>query len=499
MIWGMTLEPGKLYTEIMGEEVQLSMAAIDSRKDLDESSKSFCQIVMKTSKGEYVLCTLVHGVMFQQNLDLKLMPREKVTFSVQGPSVVYLVGYTASYPEDEELDNLEEEDIDAAEDSSAWESFDAEEESMMEQIKEEPLEIPDDEEETEQQLDQDIYKGEEDELLSVQQPQQQQETPAEMESTTQEEREEEIIFSVAELETGEMKTEAPTPKPAASPTASQMPPPQDMYRIQTTTTGTALGEPAPNSDFFYPETQQQPDVPITPPVSFQPSNSSQDFHQQQQQQLLPSNDSFIPPQKSYVQRAPPAQHRQVVRQQMNTQRTYPPQRRQYGTNRNQPAGKTRTTPQQINIQQQQQVRNISNIPQSIPGTSQQDVPGPSTSGPSSRDDWSERSLRHGKASSVVAWEEWSQRSLTEVKFACKICGKGYDSFDKLKVHINYHQNAGRYKCGYCSKTFHSKGDTNRHERTHTGEKPYKCSYCGRRFTQIASLHKHVKHVHEEIE
>lgn len=39
--------------------------------------------------------------------------------------VVYLVGYTASYPEDEELDNLEEEDIDAAEDSSAWESFDA--------------------------------------------------------------------------------------------------------------------------------------------------------------------------------------------------------------------------------------------------------------------------------------------------------------------------------------------------------------------------------------
>lgn len=72
-----------------------------------------------------------------------------------------------------------------------------EEESMMEQIKEEPLEIPDDEEETEQQLDQDIYKGEEDELLSVQQPQQQQETPAEMESTTQEEREEEIIFSVA--------------------------------------------------------------------------------------------------------------------------------------------------------------------------------------------------------------------------------------------------------------------------------------------------------------
>ena len=49
-------------------------------------STNFCQIVIQTEKGEYVLCTLVHGVMFQQNLDLKLMPREKVTFSVYGPS-----------------------------------------------------------------------------------------------------------------------------------------------------------------------------------------------------------------------------------------------------------------------------------------------------------------------------------------------------------------------------------------------------------------------------
>lgn len=36
--------------------------------------------------------------------------------------VVYLVGYTASYPEDEELDL--EEDIEAGDDSSAWEAFD---------------------------------------------------------------------------------------------------------------------------------------------------------------------------------------------------------------------------------------------------------------------------------------------------------------------------------------------------------------------------------------
>lgn len=48
-------------------------------------------------------------------------------FSFAALGVVYLVGYTASYPEDEELElDLEaEEDLEEGEDSSAWEAFDA--------------------------------------------------------------------------------------------------------------------------------------------------------------------------------------------------------------------------------------------------------------------------------------------------------------------------------------------------------------------------------------
>ncbi|XP_071824342.1 uncharacterized protein [Apostichopus japonicus] len=119
MIWGMTLEPGKLYTEVMGDEVHLSMASLESRKDFaaEEKTEATCHIIMKTEKSEYLLCTLANGVIYQQSLDLKLMPREKVTFSVQGTNVVYLTGYSTSYPE---LDDHFEEESETGD----WEPYD---------------------------------------------------------------------------------------------------------------------------------------------------------------------------------------------------------------------------------------------------------------------------------------------------------------------------------------------------------------------------------------
>lgn len=51
-----------------------------------DESDNYSHVVMKTTKSEYLLCTLVHGLTFQQNLDLKLRPKETVTFSVQGSS-----------------------------------------------------------------------------------------------------------------------------------------------------------------------------------------------------------------------------------------------------------------------------------------------------------------------------------------------------------------------------------------------------------------------------
>lgn len=114
MIWGLTLEPGKIYTRVMGDEIQLSMASLESRADYGDESDGYSHVVMKTTKSEYLLCTLVHGLTFQQNLDLKLRPKETVTFSVQGSSVVYLMGYSVTDSEVEDqidIEDLEEDSV----------------------------------------------------------------------------------------------------------------------------------------------------------------------------------------------------------------------------------------------------------------------------------------------------------------------------------------------------------------------------------------------------
>ncbi|PIK59076.1 putative 46 kDa FK506-binding nuclear protein-like [Apostichopus japonicus] len=67
----------------------------------------YSQVVLKTKDTEQLLCTLVHGTIFQQSLDLKLMPREKVSFSVQGSGVVYITGYSFSSPDGDYIEDEE--------------------------------------------------------------------------------------------------------------------------------------------------------------------------------------------------------------------------------------------------------------------------------------------------------------------------------------------------------------------------------------------------------
>ncbi|KAJ8032238.1 hypothetical protein HOLleu_25707 [Holothuria leucospilota] len=510
MIWGMTLEPGKLYTEIMGEEVQLSMAAIDSRKDLDESSKSFCQIVINTNKGEYVLCTLVHGVMFQQSLDLKLMPREKVTFSVQGPSVVYLVGYTASYPEDEGLEMEDEENLEGEEDTSAWEPFD-QEEDYFEQIKEEPSEVSEETSEVAEIQQDELNQEEEGGVTQIEQ----QEGADDMEGS-QNGREEEIIFSVPDLEPGDLKSEAPTPQPDSTPMGSQMVPPQmnqqgGLFDIQNPNTRTTMPpEPSQTPDFFYPETQQPPAVPVTPPTSFQPTSSATDFQPPNPQGVLAPPETFVPPQRTMTQsrqRLPhPAQVNRGGVQQMNIQRMQAHPSRQYGTNTNEPSSKSRTV--------RQQVRRVSNV-QSVPGTSKQDMPGPSSSsaglegslpysehGPydelTSSGGANIRDSRKGPVSStstrtVGPKKKAEDSALFDTSVSavvCKHCGKHFTDMAKFKAHAKYHKKERRFVCEFCGKAFHTNVNKLAHERIHTGEKPFKCKVCNKGFVTNEHRRRH---------
>ncbi|XP_071823771.1 uncharacterized protein [Apostichopus japonicus] len=107
MIWGLAIGPGQMYSCVLDEEVHLSLAALDSRPDHDDVGSKYSQVVLKTKDTEQLLCTLVHGTIFQQSLDLKLMPREKVSFSVQGSGVVYITGYSFSSPDGDYIEDEE--------------------------------------------------------------------------------------------------------------------------------------------------------------------------------------------------------------------------------------------------------------------------------------------------------------------------------------------------------------------------------------------------------
>ncbi|KAJ8032584.1 hypothetical protein HOLleu_26144 [Holothuria leucospilota] len=167
MIWGLTLEPGCVYTQSVTAQTHLSLATLDcrgkgrrnlcdgdvvcvcwhigSRRELtsrtsflahvwletgvaarefrhwNEKSRTAAHaclassppsrhvhqpvfagtdpvkvshVVLKTNSCEQLVCSLVQGLVLQQQLDLKIMPHEEVSFSNQGNCCVYITGYS---------------------------------------------------------------------------------------------------------------------------------------------------------------------------------------------------------------------------------------------------------------------------------------------------------------------------------------------------------------------------------------------------------------------
>ncbi|XP_071826837.1 uncharacterized protein [Apostichopus japonicus] len=100
MIWGFTLQSGVPYTKTVESEVHLTMAALDENCNNDIAGKTRCQVLVRVhSTDDLLLCTLVDGLIFQQNLNLTLMPGEKATFHAKGGKV-HLTGYSKSHSED---------------------------------------------------------------------------------------------------------------------------------------------------------------------------------------------------------------------------------------------------------------------------------------------------------------------------------------------------------------------------------------------------------------
>ncbi|KAJ8031513.1 46 kDa FK506-binding nuclear protein [Holothuria leucospilota] len=116
MIWGITLEPNQLFTTVVQEEIHISMATMDMRKDgANVNPDCYSHVVVKTDNYEYLLCTLGHGMLIQQMLDLNLMPTETVTFTIEGTNSVYLTGYTLNTKKIQETESHRERELETVE------------------------------------------------------------------------------------------------------------------------------------------------------------------------------------------------------------------------------------------------------------------------------------------------------------------------------------------------------------------------------------------------
>lgn len=93
MFWGVTLENGKRYTQVVDTGFHVSMAAMEFHsEDFSKKGKPI-SVMIEHEKSEFLLCTLQSGGQVQQPLDLNFIEGEEVTFFLNGQGTVHLTGY----------------------------------------------------------------------------------------------------------------------------------------------------------------------------------------------------------------------------------------------------------------------------------------------------------------------------------------------------------------------------------------------------------------------
>ncbi|XP_071794811.1 uncharacterized protein [Asterias amurensis] len=96
MFWGLTIEPGKHYTQTVDESFHVSMAALETRDvaSPERDKIKMTQLMVQHDKAEFLVCTLCYASnIFQQYLDLNFTEGEEVTFFSEGRATIHLTGY----------------------------------------------------------------------------------------------------------------------------------------------------------------------------------------------------------------------------------------------------------------------------------------------------------------------------------------------------------------------------------------------------------------------
>ncbi|KAI0220056.1 hypothetical protein LSAT2_028414 [Lamellibrachia satsuma] len=94
MFWGVTLDGGMQYTQVVEHAFHVSMAAVEPELDKEKLKQSrFVSLMLRHNKAEFLICTLEHNRLLQQPLELNFSQGEHVSFYLSGSGVVHLTGY----------------------------------------------------------------------------------------------------------------------------------------------------------------------------------------------------------------------------------------------------------------------------------------------------------------------------------------------------------------------------------------------------------------------
>ncbi|XP_023226514.1 46 kDa FK506-binding nuclear protein-like [Centruroides sculpturatus] len=117
MFWGVTLESGKRYSQVVESSYHLSMAALEPMSKEVEKSNKYVSVMIEHGKSEFLLCTLEHDRVMQVPLDLVFVEGEEVSFFLSGEGIVHLTGYVTDERQEVNDDSYQEDSQDECETS----------------------------------------------------------------------------------------------------------------------------------------------------------------------------------------------------------------------------------------------------------------------------------------------------------------------------------------------------------------------------------------------